>query len=482
VDLRQYARIFERHWVLICVSVLAFTGAAAALAWTRTPVYAANTQLFVSLNAASDVGESYTGTLFTQHRVASYAQLASDPAVLERVASELRLPYSPDALAAKTDAQVLAGSVLIDLIARDPSPERAKAIADELGRQLAIVVVRLETPPGTGRSLVTLSPTSPAQLPSEPVSPQKPLYLVLGALLGLVFGLGVTVLREAFNNRVRTGEEAEAAVGARLVADFTKTSMNAAESLVALAQPQSVEAEEYRRMRTNLRFLSSLTVTSVGPSQATTAIAANLGVVVAQAGYRVLLVDANLREPRLAELFGSASSPGLTSVVEGMTTLGAAVHAPRADLPLEILASGLAPASPGELLASRRFATLLTEMVDRAEIVILAAPPVLSVADAATLAPRTRGVVLVTPVGSTNVDRLEQAAALLRSVDAQIVGLVATRPPRRRQRVAPSLHDLPPEEHAEASSNASPEEHAASSNASVALDVHAARSVEKPQA
>jgi succinoglycan biosynthesis transport protein ExoP len=468
VDLRQYARMLKGHWLLICASVLVFTSVPGAVAWTRTPVYAASTQVFVSLNRAGDVNESYAGTLFTQHRVASYAQLASDPAVLQRVASTLRLPYSVDGLAAKTDARVLAGSVIIDLTARDASPERAKAIADEMARQLAIVVGQLETPPGADSSLVNLSPTSPAQLPSTPVAPNKPLYLVLGALFGLVFGLGATVLREAFSKHVRTAEEAEAAVDARVIGNFTKTSLNPAESLVALTQPQSLEAEEYRRMRTRLGFLPSLTVTSAEPSEGTTAIAANLAVVFAQSGYRVLVVDANLRQPRLAELFGCAQWPGLTSVVERTTSLAAAVRTPRADLTLEVLPAGRPSSSPGELLASRRFAMLLAQLMERAEVVILTAPA-FSVADAAIVAPRTDGVVLVTSVGSTDVDRLKEAAALLRNVDAQLVGLVTTRPLRRREHTGPARDE-------------SPQDHAASTNASVALDSYTARSIEEPPA
>src|SRR5919204_2905816 len=164
MDLNQYARVLRTHWVLMVLSVLACTGAAAWLAWTRTPTYAAQAQLFVSTSGGPiDLSQTYQGGLFAQQRVQSYARIVASPPVAQAVIKQLGLKETVPQLQARIDASVPTDTVLIDITAKDHSPRRAKGIADAVGQRFSEFVNTLETPQGQQRSPVKVTLTSRAE-------------------------------------------------------------------------------------------------------------------------------------------------------------------------------------------------------------------------------------------------------------------------------------------------------------------------------
>lgn len=422
--------------MLVVLGVLVCTAAAGVLAWSRTPVYAAETQLFVSTSGVpADLSQTYQGGLFSQQRVRSYAKVMSSAAVAQAVIKDLRLSQSVEDVQGKIRASVPTDSVLINVTVRDRSPRLAKAIAGSVGHQFPELVNTLERPQPGENSPVKVTVTSPPRLPSDPVSPQKPAYLALGVLFGLALGIGGAVVREALDKRIRDDEnwmyEARAPVLGRIVDDPDAD----VRPLISVSDPSSTAAEEYRRLRTNLRVLSvdhrvrSFVVTSAVASEGKTLVVANLGAAFAQAGHRVVLVDADLRRPKLAELLGVGSSVGLTNVLVDDLALDDALRRPKG-LPLEVLASGPLPPNPTELLASSRFADVHRALTDRFEVVILDAPALLPVTDAAILARlASAGVILVTRVASTRTDQIETATQSLHTVDERVLGVVLNRLP-----------------------------------------------------
>jgi succinoglycan biosynthesis transport protein ExoP len=434
VDLVEYVRLLKRRWVLLVVSVLVVTGAAAALAWTRTPIYQARTELFVSTSgvAPGDLSQTYQGGLFSQQRVRSYAKIVSSPTVVRTVIAQLGLHDSVEHLQAQIGASVPVDTVLINVTVNNRSAQLARAIANAVAAQFAIFVKTLETPQGDGTSPVKVTVTGPARLPTSPVSPRKPLYLALGALLGLALGIAAAVLRETLDRRIKGDLDAAASLGAPILARIADDPHAAKRPLVVMSDDLSGSAEGYRRLRTNLRALSaerhvrSLVVASPLPSEGKTLIAANLGMAFAQAGQRVVLVDADLRRPTLATMLGVTSDKGLTRVLRGELSVEAALRR-HATLPVEILASGPQPSNPSELLESDAFTSLLAALTDRADVVILDSPALLPVTDAAILARAASGVIVVARVGSTSLDELATATEALRAVDADVLGIVLNR-------------------------------------------------------
>lgn len=200
-------------------------------------------------------------------------------------------------------------------------------------------------------------------------------------------------------------------------------------TLVVLRDPASPAAEAYRTLRTNIQFssldkpLRTLLVTSTAPDEGKSTTLANLAVTMAQAEQRVILVDCDLRRPSLHTLFGLPNEQGLTSVI---------LQQGDAPLPLQptgvpglsLLTSGPLPPRPADLLGSRRMEALIGRLLAEADVVLFDTPPVIAVTDAAVLATRMDGVLLVLQAGKTRRDRAREARRLLEKVKANIIGVV----------------------------------------------------------
>ena len=209
------------------------------------------------------------------------------------------------------------------------------------------------------------------------------------------------------------------------------TTMNgtAKSTLVALREPQSPAAEAYRTLRTKIQFSSldrpvqTLLITSTAPDEGRSITSANLAITIAQAEQRVILVDCDLRRPGLHTLFGVANERGLTSIILDQGDGPLPLHA-TAVAGLSLLTSGPLPPRPADLLGSRRMEALIARLRQEADILIFDTPPVIAVTDAAVLAPRMDGVLLVLKAGHTRRDRAREARRLLEKVKANIVGVV----------------------------------------------------------
>ncbi len=211
--------------------------------------------------------------------------------------------------------------------------------------------------------------------------------------------------------------------------------METSDLLVTISSPRSPISEAYRTLRTNLQFVSldkplrSLLVTSPGAQEGKSTMLANLAVTIAQGEKQVILVDCDLRRPTLHKLFRLESRPGLTTM---MLDEGAMSDPPLQEtvVPgLQLLASGPLPPSPADLLGSRRMDRVLELLTERADMVLLDAPPVVAASDAAVLATKVDGVLLVVSAGQTKRDGVQAAKTRLEKVNANLIGAVLTNMP-----------------------------------------------------
>jgi succinoglycan biosynthesis transport protein ExoP len=439
MDLKQYVRALRAHSALIVASVVVCTAAAAIYGWTREPVYAATTQLFVSTTAdpsSLSSSEVYQGGLAAQSRAESYARIISSPPVAEAVVEDLGLDRSPEEIQQEISAAVPSGTVLIDVTVRDDSATGARDIARAVAEAFPPFVAELEgADPAEETPPVQVAVTAPATVPDSPESPNKALYVFGGVVLGLILGLGLAVLREVLDRRVRDSGDAEAIAGAPVLSHIPLDKGAKRRPLVVIDEPDSPQAEAYRRLRTNLRPVTiddgrhSLLVTSAVPGEGKTLIAANLACAFAQAGHRAILVDGDLRRSQLTRMLGLDPTPGLSELLAGDTADDALRR--EHDLPLEVLAGGASPPNPSELLDSDRFETLLGALTRRAEIVIIDSPALLPVSDAAVMARSVAAVLMVARVSSTRAEQLDIAADSLRAVGKQAIGAVLNGLPAR---------------------------------------------------
>ncbi len=207
--------------------------------------------------------------------------------------------------------------------------------------------------------------------------------------------------------------------------------------LVTLASPRSPHAEAYRTLRTNIQFSSfersvrALLITSPGIGEGKSTTAANLAVVNAEAGLKVILVDADLRRPSLHTLFGLAQTPGFSTAL--LAGASEAIPLQETAVPgLRLLASGVLPPNPSALISSQRCLDLLEALRAQADLVLIDSPPVLAVSDASMLATRCDGVVLVISSGQTTRDAARRAKLQLDKVGATLIGPVLNRVPLDR--------------------------------------------------
>ncbi|MBW2190536.1 MAG: polysaccharide biosynthesis tyrosine autokinase [Deltaproteobacteria bacterium] len=286
-----------------------------------------------------------------------------------------------------------------------------------------------------------------ALLPVTPVSPNLIKNIGTSLLAGLLLGLSVAFFASRLDRTVRTVESVErlgvtvlgviphlgsAKVQPKPNARRGPTEIspaNAPSELIVVNEPMSPAAETFRMIRTNLAFTSvddplrSFVVTSAMPLEGKTTIASNLAISLAQFGRSVLLVDSDLRRPRLHHVLDVSNDVGLTTVVEGRTSLNAAVHKTKID-GLSVLTSGPIPHNPSELIHSAAFGRLKDDLLAQFDYVLFDSPPMGAVTDAAILAPQVDGVLLVVRAGTSTLHAVSGARKQLNSVSARLLGAV----------------------------------------------------------
>ncbi|MFY1831630.1 GumC family protein [Myxococcus fulvus] len=272
----------------------------------------------------------------------------------------------------------------------------------------------------------------PARPQFAPVKPHVKRNLMVGMVLGLLTGLGAALLLDLLANTVASQEDVEGRLGLAFLGVMPRIEGNRPpkdRDLFVHREPKSSVAECCRAIRTNLLFMSpdapfkTLVVTSSGPQEGKSTTTISLGVAMAQSGNRVLLLDTDMRRPRLHRAFGVPNDLGISSLVVGEGTLEAAVKS--TEVPgLFLLPCGPLPPNPAELLHTRAFADLLKLVAGKFDRVLLDSPPLNAVADAAVLATQCDGVVLVLKAGKTNRDSAQRALRSLADVQARMYGAV----------------------------------------------------------
>jgi capsular exopolysaccharide synthesis family protein len=277
---------------------------------------------------------------------------------------------------------------------------------------------------------------------ANPVRPRTTFNVLVAAVLGLLLGVAATIVIEALDNTVKTQEQVEAILGVPVLGVVPVIGENADRKLSpselrerdigVFQDPKGQVAESCRSIRTNLLFLSpdkplaSLVVTSPGPQEGKTTTAVNLAITMAMAGTRVLLIDTDLRRPRIHRSFAIQNDVGISNVIVGDMPLEKAIRT--TEVPnLEVLPCGPTPPNPAELLHTTRFRHLLAEAGSRYALVILDSPPISVVTDPAIIANLTDGAILVVRGGRTTREAVAFSRRQLADAKARILGSIINR-------------------------------------------------------
>lgn len=281
---------------------------------------------------------------------------------------------------------------------------------------------------------------APAQVPTTPVSPNITQNIIFAALAGAGLAVGAILVLEYLDDTVKDDADFQRVLDLPGLGAISRIAgiQNPEDHLITLRHPRAPISEAYRILRTNLHFsgientAGALLVTSAGPGEGKTTTACNLGVVLAQAGGQVILLDADLRRPSVHRFFGLTNNLGFSNLfLRDAPALDDVIQT--TGVPgLSVITSGPLPPNPTELLDSRRMTEILKNLRARSDLVILDSPPALAVADASILGSRCSGGILVVDAGHTRTEALRRAFVTLKRTGTKVYGGVLNKLSTRR--------------------------------------------------
>ncbi|MBI4899931.1 MAG: polysaccharide biosynthesis tyrosine autokinase [Actinobacteria bacterium] len=414
-------------WVLIGCTIL---GALLMIAkTTRDPVlYSATASGLVRVGNATSAGEEQGNNQLAEDKANLYAFLVSKTPVAQEVVDELDLDVPPGAIAGRFSASVDASvnSITISAIGTTPAEARdlANAVVD------AVVVVAEDVDGGSG--LTTIIPLEEAQLPGAPFTPDYENAAMKGAIGGLGLAYAFLIARRLIDRRVRSAKHVEEATGAAVLGVIPKEEV-LGRTHRGVRGDLGRAAEAFRQLRTNLRFVDvdneprKIVVTSALPGEGKSTVSSNIARLVAQAGTKVLLIDADLRRPMIATTFEIDGAVGLTQALAGdVEVKDVIVDSGMTNLCL--LPAGRIPPNPSELLGSLRMKQMIDELAEE-YLVILDAPPLLPVTDAGLLSAFCDGALLVQASGKTQIEQSQHCRRILDQVGSRLLGVVLNKAP-----------------------------------------------------
>jgi succinoglycan biosynthesis transport protein ExoP len=491
--LRDYLQVVRRRKWIIVAAVVLVPLAAVLHARQQPKVYQSSAEVYIShQNLANTLTGTSSSTIYEppERILQTQADTARAPRLAERVvrAAGVADEMSPGGLLASSYVVPRLESNILDFYVTDYDPQRAVTLATAYARQFTIFRQELDTSSlararrelrqrinalrangdttsSTYQSLVQKEDlirtmealqTNNAQLlrPAEyawQIAPRPFRSGVLGLLLGVALGFGLAFLRDSLDTRVRSADEVGERLGLPLLARLPEPPrrLRKQNRLVMLAEPNGVQAEAFRILRTNLDFVRldrdarTLMVTSAVEGEGKSTTVANLAIALARVGQRVVLVDLDLRRPFLARFFGLNGRPGLTQVALGHVSLDEAL----APIPilgaeerraaamtgngsrqlegmLEVLPSGPLPPNAGEFMGSEALTGIVGQLRSRADIVLIDSTPLLVVGDAMALAGHVDGVILVTRMNVVRRPMLREVRRVLEASPAENLGFV----------------------------------------------------------
>lgn len=415
--------LWRRKWVIVACFVVAL-GASLALTLHAEKEYAATSSLL--LRPSSDFEP--------QRTVETNMQLLSLPVLAKRTAEKVP-GTTTDELKKDVEISQQGESDIVRVKATANDPDLAAEIANTYADEF-IAFRGGSSGEGTLSSVRIVERAIPE---NSPVSPKPVKNAVFGGLIGLVLGIGIALLLEQLDSRVKREEDLPEVTNLAILATIPRRKEFAEAGLGAGALTPA-EAEIFLRLRANLRYFNarkdirSLLVTSAAPEEGKTMVTIGLSLAAAMTGERTLLVDADLRDPSISRVLGIPRDVGLSSVLasETLRLSDAVVSVPAARLAesagtasFDVLSSGPIPSNPTQLLASRRMRSLIGEAEAAYDLVVFDSPPILLVADTIPLVSLVSGVLAVSGLGVGTRSAAAELAEHLEMMEAPTLGLVA---------------------------------------------------------
>ena len=436
MQLSTYLRALRKSWwIIVLMFLLGIAGGVAKNAHS-TPIYASTLTFYVSTPGSSTTSNQLSGNdQFAERRANSYVELLSSERLAELIIADTRLPVKPGAIMGEISASAPLNTVLVKATVMDPSKQRGFLIAQSVASQFPGMVDRLDNA-GLAKPAVELSVVSGPTLHNVPVSPRKNLNLALGIGVGLIVGIMLAIGRELMDTTVRSPAMLQELFSEPMIGTIPFDASVHVAPLIVGGQARSARAEAMRQIRTSLQFVDVdsppqvILVTSSTASEGKSTTATNLALAFAETDLKVLLIEADMRRPRVTDYLGVERTVGLSNILANHVELDLVLQSWGDNL--KVLPSGPTPPNAPAMLGSQRMAALISTLRSKFDIVIIDTPPVLPVTDAALVATLTDGVVMVARHGKVTRTQLTTAVQNLTAVNANILGFVLNAIPRRQ--------------------------------------------------
>lgn len=433
ISLRELYYIFKKRLVLIIgLTVLGLALSAVVSLFVLKPEYETFTTLMVGKPKSYQTNTSgldINDITLNQKLVHTYGELVKSRLVADEVIRNLNLDMAYEEFQNKVTVNLVNDTEIIKIQVRDRDPELAVQIANEVSDEFMGVVK-------SKMKVENIQIIDKAPLSRNPVSPRKMLNIAIGTVLGFMIGVFATFVLEYLDNTYKTPEDIEKGLHLPVLGAIPEITSRGRETIVR-TNPKSPISEAFRTMRTNIQFtnidkeMRLLAVTSSAPSEGKSTITSNLAISLSQEDKKVLLVDCDLRKPKMHKIFSVLNTQGLTSILMGANTIEDTVlRSPHID-GLSIITSGPVPPNPSELLNSKKMKEFLDRVKEDYDMVILDTPPIGPVTDSAVVSTLVDGTLLVIKAGETEIEKVDYAKELLDKVNANIVGAVLNNIPMK---------------------------------------------------
>ena len=428
----------QKHLVTALVAFVAVIVCVAAYVFLAPPKYTSTAQVIATFNTAqengeaTDISQQNTGGTYISSQIKSYPTLTTTEKVLSPVIDKLGLEESVSELAKQLVVTNPSNTAFVNISAKSGDAQRSADIANAVAESLRTVVQQDLYGGSKGQSPIKLTVVQKATVPQSPSSPKKGLYLAIGVVLGIIVGVFAAVLKELLSTKVEETSDVRGIVKASALGSVPKNEVLSGTRPIIITEPNGPVAEEYRRIRANIKFLQAdkvpdrgqlLVISSTSPSEGKTTTAINVAAVLAENGAKVLLVDADLRHPSVAHHLGIEGSVGLAHVLSGQMSPVDVVQSywkPN----LHILPAGKRPANASLLLNSDMMKMLIEQALMQYDYVLIDTAPLAVSNDGIVFGSWAKGVVLVAANGICRKKDLEESMDALRTAKVPVLGFV----------------------------------------------------------
>lgn len=431
IILKEYLyMIWRRLWIIIIITFLFIATSGLLSYFVLVPEYETFTTLILGkVNAGVGFNEAiqYNDILLNKQLVNTYGEIAKSRLVSKEVINNLGLDLTAEQLGKKIKVSLVEDTEVIKIIVYYDNPELAVKIANEIAQVFKKNIINI-------MKIENVQIIDEAEVPANPVKPRPMLNMAVAGTLGMIMSMLLVFFIEYMDNTIKTTSEVDKYLGYPVIGMIPKSKDT---ELINHSNLKSLASEAYRTLRTNIQFsnidrnIKSLVITSSGPNEGKSTVISNLAIAIGHSDKKVLLVDADLRKPRIHQIFSAENLYGLTTVLSEAIDYKDIVI-PTGIGSLDLLTSGPIPPNPVELLGSNKMKELLEKVIEEYDMVLLDTPPVGILTDAAVLSTNCDGVIMVCAVGQTVIKAAVNSKELLQKVNANILGIVMNKIPQSK--------------------------------------------------